>query len=167
MEAGTEEILKVLQKGIDLTRVKEIFNITKDLGITTLGYFMMGSPSEKKDQILKTVDFAVKLNPDFVHFSITTPFPGTALYFLGLEKGILKKDYWREFALDPSKDFIPELWEEFLSRKELIELLNFAYKRFYTRPSYIIKELAKVRNFGELLRKLKAGLNLLKSKDAE
>ncbi|MBU1006940.1 MAG: B12-binding domain-containing radical SAM protein [Candidatus Omnitrophica bacterium] len=163
VEAGTKEILKVLRKDIDLERVKYIFKKTKSLGMTTLAYFMFGSPTETKDQILKTIDFAIKLDPDFVHFSITTPFPATELYYLGLERGILKKDYWKEFASSPDKGFVPEIWEENLSKEELSGLLKFAYKRFYTRPGYIIKELFKVRSIGELLRKLKAGLNVIKS----
>ena len=124
---------------------------------------MLGSPTETREDILKTIEFAIKLEPDFVHFSLTTPFPATELYHLGLEKKVLEYDYWKEFSQNPKTDFIPSLWEENLSRDELIEMLRYAYKRFYTRPKYVVKELFKIRNFKELARKLKAGLKVIGS----
>ncbi len=162
VEAGTPEILHVLKKDIDLKRVKEVFKMTRDIGITTLAYFMIGNPTETKEQILKTIGFANSLNADFVHISLTTPFPATELYRLGLQTGVLKSDYWKEFAEDPKLDFVPELWEENLSRDELISLLRQAYKSFYTRPGYIFKQTLKVRSWSEFKRKARAGLSLLK-----
>ena len=123
---------------------------------------MIGSPRETKSQILETIKFAKKLDPDFVNFSVTTPFPATPLYYMGLEEGQLKTDYWREFAKNPTADFVPELWEENLTREELIELLKYAYKEFYIRPRYALKKMLEVRSFGEFKKKTKAGLNVLK-----
>ena len=162
VESGNPEILKVLRKGITIGQVKKAFKITKDAGITTLAYFMIGSPRETKAQIKESIGLAKKLNPDFVHFSVTTPFPHTDLYYMGLREGILKRDYWREFAENPTRDFQPQLWEENLTREELIELLNQSYKSFYIRPTYIVKELLKVSSLEEFGRKLKAGLNILR-----
>lgn len=161
VEAGTNKILKVLRKGITLEQTKKAFKMTQKAGISTLAYFMIGSPTETREDILQTIRLAKDLNPDFVHITITTPFPGTALYKKGLEEGIFKRDYWREFAKNPACGFQPEYWEKELSSEELINLLNYAYKSFYTRPKYIIKELMKIKSFGEFRRKVKAGLQVL------
>jgi len=160
VEAGTEKILKVLKKGIHLDQVKEVFQLTKKVGISTLAYFMIGSPTETKEDILQTIEFAKKLNPDFVHLTITTPFPATAIYKKGIEDGIIKGDFWREFALAPTERFQPQYFEENLTSSELIELVDYAYKSFYTRPTYIVKELLQVKSFQELKRKVKAGLKV-------
>lgn len=151
------KILKVLRKGVRIEQAKEAFKMTKEVGIRTLAYFMIGSPKETKSQILESIEFAKRLNPDFVHFSVTTPYPATPLYYMGLDEGQLKNDCWKEFAKNPTKDFVPELWEENLSREELIELLKYAYKSFYRRPRYIIKETLEVKSFAEFKRKAKAG----------
>jgi len=161
VEAGTDKILKVLRKGITLEQAKKAFKMTQEAGISTLAYFMIGSPTETREDILQTVRLAKDLDPDFVHVTITTPFPGTALYKKGLEKGIFKRDFWREFAKNPAYGFQPEYWEKDLSSKELVDLLNYAYKSFYMRPKYIIKELMKVKSFGEFKRKMKAGLQVI------
>lgn len=160
VEAGNEDILKILRKGITREQAEKAFRITKQKKIDTLAYFMLGSPRETRKTIQESIDFAKKLKPDYVHFSITTPFPATDLYYLGLKEGIIKKDYWKEYAEAPTKDFVPPLWEENLKKEELIGLLNHAYKSFYTRPSYIFKTALKVRTLSEIKRKAKAGLKV-------
>ncbi len=161
VEAGTKKILKVLRKGITLEQVRKAFYLTKKIGIKTLGYFMIGSPSETKEDILETIKLMKELNPDFVHVSITTPFPATDLYRLGLEKG-LYKDYWRESAENPTPEFIPPPWEEIFSREEIFSLLKEAYWSFYLRPSYALRTFFRLRSFPEFGRKLKAALNIIK-----
>lgn len=164
VEAGTEKILKVLKKGISLKLTKEVFDLTRRHKIATLAYFMIGAPSETREDILETFRFARWLNPDFLHMTIFTPFPGTPLYLEGLETGAIKHDYWREFARNPSENFSPPFWEEELSREELRELLVQGYKQFYGRPSYMVKKLFSVRSLGEFKRKARAGLKILSMK---
>lgn len=162
VEAGTEKILNVLRKGITLEMAKKAFSLTRKAGIQTLAYFMIGSPDETREDILATIKFAKKLNPDFVHFTIATPYPATDLYRLGLEKKILPRDYWREFAQNPTVDFKPLVWEENLSRAELLELLEKAYRSFYFRPSYILRKIKELNSFREFIAKFKMALKLLK-----
>lgn len=162
IEAGTQKILNVLRKGITIEQAEKAFKLTKKVGITTLGYFMFGSPKETREDIMQTIKFIKKLNPDFVHISITTPFPATDLYRQGLESGILPKNFWREFALNPTSNFKPYAWEENLSQEELYEFVKRAYRAFYFRPTYILKRLLAVRSFGEIKNKARAAFKILR-----
>lgn len=159
IESGTPEIQKVLRKNIDLDKAKEVFKWAHDFNISTLAYIIIGSPEETKDHIIRTIKYTKELKADFAHIGIMTPFPHTDLYSLGLEKGLFD-DYWKKYAEDPFKDFSPKYWEEILSREELLQLLNYAYKSFYLRPTYIIRELLKVKSHKELLLKIKGGLKV-------
>jgi len=161
VEGGTQKILNILRKGITLEQVEEAFELTKKIGIRTLGYFMIGNPTETKEDVLATINFAKKLNPDFVQITITAPLPATDLYKLALEEKILPDDYMQKFAENPTADFKLRHWEKNLSEKELNQLLNYAYRAFYWRPSYVIKQLFGIRSITELKRKLKAGLRIL------
>ncbi len=160
VEAGANHILKVLSKGITIEAVKDVFKMTKDIGIATLAYFMIGSPTETAGDIKQTVKLAKSLKPDYVHITIFTPFPATDAYRMGLEQGIIKRDYWLEFAKNPQPDFNPPYWNENFTREQLQELLIKAYKEFYTRPSYIFKSLISLKSVAELKRKAKAGLKV-------
>jgi radical SAM superfamily enzyme YgiQ (UPF0313 family) len=162
VEAGTPEVLATLKKGIDLDRVRSVFKTTRGLGITTFADFMIGSPGETREQIEKTINFALELKPDFAQFSITTPFPSTEMYTEALRRGIFKEDAWQRFAAAPDENFVPGLWNEHLTRAELENLAKLAYKRFYLRPSYVLKKAAGIRSFGELARHISAGIHLLK-----
>ncbi|MCK9223840.1 MAG: B12-binding domain-containing radical SAM protein [Candidatus Muirbacterium halophilum] len=161
VESGSEKILKVLRKGITLEQALKVFKETKKAKIQTLAYFMIGSPEETVEDVEKTIKFMKKLNPDYVHVTITSPFPATELYFLGLKNNVFKKDIWKEFAQNPNKDFIPPHWNEIISEEKLHSLVKKAYKSFYFRPFYLLKRVLSVRSFGEFKRKAKAGIGLL------
>lgn len=161
VEAGTEKTLKALNKGITIEQARRVFRMTAKAGISTLAYFMIGSPGETEADIRETMRVMRELDPDFVHITILTPFPGTQIYLDALERGIIKRDVWREFAANPTPDFQPPHWGEHFTREELSKLLIEAYKGFYTRPAYIARRLMKVSSFSELRRKVKAGLKVL------
>jgi radical SAM superfamily enzyme YgiQ (UPF0313 family) len=160
VEAGTDRVLRILQKDITLEQAREAFRLTKKAGISTLAYFMIGAPTETREEILETIRFAESLGPDFVHITILTPFPGTKLYLMGLEQGHFTHDFWQEFAANPTPDFQPQYWEENLTRQELQQLVTHAYKRFYERPGYIAQRLLHLRSPGELVRQARAGVKV-------
>lgn len=162
VEAGTERILKILKKDITLKQVLNIFKTTSKYGIQTLAYFILGNPSETRSEMQETISFSKKLDPDYIHFSLMTPYPGTELYKLALEKGVAKSDYWKKFAESPDKNFEPMFWEENLNRLELNAMLQSAYKSFYLRPGYIFKQILKLRSTSELKRKFKAAIKVIK-----
>jgi radical SAM superfamily enzyme YgiQ (UPF0313 family) len=154
IESANPEVLKMLRKGITPEQSEEAVRMTKEAGIEVQAYFMIGSPRETKEQIMNTIAFANKLNPDYCYYSITSPTPATPLYTLGMKEGKFN-DYWREFAKNPIANFKARFWGD-LQREELIELMEYAYKSFYLRPKFILKQLVKVRSFNDLMQKAKA-----------
>jgi len=160
IEAGTEKVLKVLNKGITINHARKIFNLTKKYKIPILAYFMIGSPKETLDDIHTTFKVMKSLKPDYIHMTILTPFPGTKIYHDGLAEGIIKKDYWKEFAANPRSDFVPPHWDELFSRNELNDLLVRGYRSFYLNPLYVLKRIQQVRSLGEFKKKAVAGLKV-------
>lgn len=161
VEAGTEKILKVLNKGLSIRQVEDVFRMTRHHGIPVLAYFMIGSPGETLEDIETTFRVARRLRPDYVHMTVLTPFPGTAIYRMGLESGVIERDVWREFAERPEPVFEPPHWGEHFTRAELNDLLTRGYKSFYLRPSYVAGRILALRSWGELRRKVRAGLKVV------
>ena len=162
VESGTQKILNVLRKGITIKQVEQAFTLTKKIGIQTLAYFMIGNPEETEEDIEKTIKFALKLNPDYVHITATMPFPSTDLYYLALEKKVIPYDVWLEFAKNPSVKFKPPLWERTIKKQELYNYIKIAYRKFYFRPSYLIKRIFSLKSPNEFKIKVKAGLKMLR-----
>ncbi|KPJ62243.1 MAG: hypothetical protein AMS15_04535 [Planctomycetes bacterium DG_23] len=161
VEAGSPRVLRQLNKQINIERTKEVFALTQKHKISTLAYFMFGSPTETEEDIMASISLARELKADFVHFTILTPFPATEIYQRAMDQGIIREDLWRKFARNPTPAFQPPYWEENFTSNQLQAFLNKAYKNFYLRPSYIFKEIASIRSLSELKRKGKAGLKVL------
>jgi radical SAM superfamily enzyme YgiQ (UPF0313 family) len=161
VECGNDRMLKVINKKTNVKTIKRVFHETRELGIETLAYFMIGNPTEMLRDIDDTMALALDLKPDFAHFTVFCPYPGTRFYRLGLETGIIKRDIWREFARDPQPDFELPVWEANFTKEALYNLIVKCYKKFYLRPSYVMKRLARVRSFGELKRKALAGHSVI------
>lgn len=164
VESGNDEVLKTLKKGITRKLAKEAFSNARKAGLETLGYFMFGCPNENLSQMQDTLDFSLELNPDYAHFSILTPYPGTPVYLNALKEGLFEEDYWREYSRNPVTDFIPKVMPNTLPREELIDILKRAYKKFYMRPNYILKQMAKVNSWGDFSRKASIAGKILAGK---
>lgn len=162
VEAGSDEILKNLKKGITTRQAEEAVRMTQEMGIAVLADFMLGSPGEKREHILRTIDFALKLRPDFAQFTVTTPYPATELYLDGLRRGVIERDYWQEFARAPRDDFVTPFWNEHLSREELLELFRLAYRRFYLRPSYVWGRFRRLGSWKEFKNAARAGTRVFR-----
>ena len=159
VEASSNEMLKKLGKGIKLEQVENTFKITKKLKIQILAYFIIGSPDESISEIENTIVYSKKIQPDYCHFAIMTPYPDTPMYNTGLESGKYT-DYWTKFAREPKIGFkAPYLAD---NDKVIMEkLLDKAYKSFYLRPSWIIRETIRTRSIKSLKRKAVAGIKML------
>ncbi len=161
VESGDENLLRELRKGITIEQARESFRMAHGAGIETLAYFMIGIPGETQATIQKSLDLAKELNPDYVHFSVMIPFPGTPVYSRALEKGIIEKDVWKEFAESPRPDFQPPLWEEHLKRDGIISAWGRCYREFYLRPGYIIRRLSRMRTFSGLRQGARMGWKIV------
>ena len=150
VESASQDILDIIDKDITLEQVREGVRLTREVGIQTIGYFMVGSPNETLETIRQTIDFAKELKLDYAQFSITTPFPKTKLY---------------EYYMDSNEEDVP--WDNFvyagtgnqvapvfdggaLNREEIKYWASRAYKEFYLRPSYIWQRLSRIRSIGDV-----------------
>ena len=164
VEQGTEEGLLRLKKDVTSREIEQAFRLCREVGVNTVAYFMIGTPVERTRQdVLDTIEYSIKLKPDFVMYNILTPFPGTTLYDEGVRDGVLNLQPWIDFMENPTEEFKAQVWDEHFTRDELRDLLHFAYRRFYWRPKFVVRNLFQIRNVSDFTRKAKAGLRLLVS----
>lgn len=150
VESGNQRVLNSLKKDITLEQTIKAFELTHETGIETVAYFMIGSPQETSETIDETIEFAKKIDPDFVQFSIATPYPGTELYSLALEDGQVPEK-WDEYVYAELKSVDnPGFGTKTLSREELRAWNKKAYTSFYLRWSYVWKRFRKMTSLGDL-----------------
>jgi magnesium-protoporphyrin IX monomethyl ester (oxidative) cyclase len=89
---------RVMNKKLNLKRVRKAVNYCKRLGIHTVGYFVIGMPGETRETINKTIEFVKNLQLDDIIVTIATPYPGSKLYEECLEKRYVENlDFSRLF----------------------------------------------------------------------
>ena len=80
VESGSPRILKLMHKATDIDKIKRIFKLTKDYGIKTRAYFLLGTPEETIEDIDLTEKLCDELQPDAVGFTLLSPFPCNEYY---------------------------------------------------------------------------------------
>ncbi len=150
VESGNQEILdSVIGKQLTLEQVRAAFKAAKEVGMETIGFFMIGLPGETEETMDETIRFAIELDPVVANFSMATPFPGTEMSRIVKEKGrLLIKDYddfaffegRASFEMDGMKaELVERKWKE-------------AHRRFYLRPSRVMRTLLKKETWLDLPR---------------
>lgn len=140
-ESGVQKNLNTLRKGITLDQTRMAVRAAKEAGLMVSTPFLFGIPGETFEEGLKTIDFAIELNPDLANFHALTAFPGTHLYEhleqYGHVSGMLN-DYTYQGA-----SFVPYT----MSREQIHELRQIAFRRFYSRPSFLVRRLLQIRTW--------------------
>jgi radical SAM superfamily enzyme YgiQ (UPF0313 family) len=139
VESGSQRLLDVLEKSCTLAEIEDTFQITKDAGIWTVGYFMLGIPGETKEDSYNTIEFAKKLDPDWALFSIATPLPGTKLFEI-TKDNVITRD-WSKYRFSANS---PVLSYDQMTEKDLSNLMDYAFSSFYLRKEWLTNRLNKV-----------------------
>jgi len=87
LESGSERILEVIKKDINVDTILKAFNIAKNAGVKTTAAVMVNLPGETLRELKLTLDLIKMVNADVLDFSIYTPYPGTELYEMALRYG--------------------------------------------------------------------------------
>lgn len=166
VESGSERLLKLINKNITLEQVKTSFSLTKKVGISIRAFFMLGLPTETKEESLKTIEFAKAIDPDWAQFTLTTPYPGTKLYEIAKKNGEIKSNSWDDFNTwggwkNGKLPYVTSGRYE----KELKDLQRFAMYSFYMRPKVFFRFLrGSLLSPGNLIKNIKGLLVLVRQR---
>jgi radical SAM superfamily enzyme YgiQ (UPF0313 family) len=143
-ESGVQRNLNAIRKGITLEQIRKAVKAAKEVGLTVYTPFLFGIPGQTYEDGLKTIEFACELNPDIANFHALTPFPGTELYDNIEEYGTMSGDL-TDYTYQGAA-FTPHT----MTREEISQLRQLAFKKFYSRPGYIFRRLLLLRNINDV-----------------
>ena len=141
IESGDQYVLDhIIDKSLKLKNVMNVAKMCKDIGLKTGGFYIIGFPGEKKENMLKTVELALRLKREFdvgMHLFIATPSCGTRLYEECKKKGYIQENLTpRAFAEVRQPRGMPLIKTEDFTPVEVKEIASMALKR-YKRLSLI------------------------------
>jgi radical SAM superfamily enzyme YgiQ (UPF0313 family) len=110
VESGDEEILKILNKKLTKDQIRQGTNILNKNNIFWTGYFMMGLPMEREEQVYHTLEFMRELRPPYAALGIYKPYPCTRLFELAAELGLVEENVPNEyfFTTNPVDYFLKD-----------------------------------------------------------
>lgn len=142
-ESGVQKNLNALRKATTLEQIRQAVRAAKEVGLRVSTPFIFGIPGETFEEGLKTIEFAVELDPDLANFHALTPFPGTDLHEHHAQFGTISRnlaDHTYQGAA-----FVPYT----MTREQIQQLRQIAFRRFYSRPSFLVKKLFAMRNLSD------------------
>ncbi|MBP7088154.1 MAG: B12-binding domain-containing radical SAM protein [Candidatus Omnitrophica bacterium] len=79
-ESGSQRILDVLNKKLSVQKNLDVIKLCRKYHIRTVGLFMVGNPTETKEDIRLTWNFIKKAKLDMIRIGPLTALPGTQLW---------------------------------------------------------------------------------------
>ncbi len=89
IEFGNQRLLDFCGKKTTLSEIEATIAGTRARGILTMGFFMLGYPTETNETIKETIEFARRLKLDFAEFNLPKALPGSPLYDYCVERDLL------------------------------------------------------------------------------
>jgi radical SAM superfamily enzyme YgiQ (UPF0313 family) len=165
IESGSQRVLEHINKQITKEEIVEAIHMTKEVGIQIRGYFMLGLPTETKEEMEDTIRFAIELDTELVSFTIFVPLPGTAEYRRALKSGTFVDPQYYLHKVVPEFNFLdyPIYVPEGMTARELLSIHRSAYNRYYFRPRFLLRKLLSIRSPDELASLFYGGLTLIKN----
>lgn len=162
IETGSQRILDQMKKQVNLDQIRETIRITKDVGIRTRGYLMLGHLDESVEEMHQTIQFAKELDLDVASFTLFVPLPGTLDYKRAHKFGQFDPDYYKkDLLLEYNMPKYPIYIPAGMTKDELMAIHRKAYNAVYLRPSYILRKLLEIRNTHDVVALIKGGLTVL------
>ena len=131
VESGSEKIQKDMKKNLKFDKIREIVALGNKYGIRMEGFFILGYPTETRDDILKTIQFSKELPLKRASILLFQPLVGSEIHDTLARQGKLngidarKVEYSKPSILPEGIDSLEELKQ--LQKKAIFE--------FYLRPT--------------------------------
>jgi len=136
VESAKENIRGLMNKKLEPMAIEAGFKNLKKVGIKSYAFFILGYPGETTEDMQQTIDFALKLDPDFVSFYPAVPYPGTRFAKKCAGLGIIKEKCWRKLEYS---NYV--LQNKNLNDKIVLKMIARGYRQFYFRPKYLLRSI--------------------------
>ena len=89
LETASERLMTLLDKGETVKQNIEAVKLLQAFGFQVSGTFILGLPTETREERWQALRLAKELKLDYVRFNNATPYPGTKLYEMAKEENRL------------------------------------------------------------------------------
>ncbi|MFH1369300.1 MAG: radical SAM protein [Elusimicrobiota bacterium] len=158
IETGNQRLQELINKKLNLEKVRETVSMVYASGILTYADFMFGLPTETDDEMRHTLQYAKSLKLDYIAFGMFHPIPGSIFYDQGIKEKKFE-DFWLKYVKDQSYVIEDHSWTG-KDRERHHLFVADAYRSFYLRPSYMAGRLLRMDSLPQLIWQLKSAVRV-------
>lgn len=129
VESGNEEMLVKIGKRQTKGQIRKAIKIMKEIGLPSIASYIIGLPGDTHETIRETLDFALELDADQSKFMILAPFPGTRIYDLAVQCGLVEQLSFAQMEATNYYDSVSINLSD-VSKQDLLKYQDEAYERF-------------------------------------
>lgn len=136
VETASPRLQRMLKKNINLEKIKKVIAETDKAKIMTNGFFMIGFPTETKEEIQETIRFAIKSKLLAAAFFLVVPNPGTELYDMA-------RRYYPKLdeRIEVYQYYSRESYYKDTTGIDLTKIQKVAFRKFYFSPYRILRSI--------------------------
>lgn len=131
--------LRKYKRVVDPLKIDAVIEHANRLGISICADFILGLEHESEADIIATIEYALKMPIDFASFNIAAPLPGSDIRKKAVSSGRMSLGV-EGFDTSGRGGIIGS---DSVSVEVIKRLRKEAFRRFYLRPSYLLKRLSK------------------------
>ena len=146
--------LRQYGRNVEVQKLDNLLTHANSLGMNICADFILGLEHESEEDIIRTLEYSLQLPIDFASFNIAAPLPGSDIRANALRDGTLMLGQEGFDTMGHSGI----LGNKKINHEKIMKLRKNAVRRFYLRPSYLIKRLRRTTSlehfriqFGEML----------------
>lgn len=140
IESGSQRVLDLVYKRQTIELVREKVEQIRRAGIEAVGFFMLGFPGERIEDMKETVNFSLSLPLVRAHYMFFHPIPGTPSY-----KRLLNTCPECFRKVQSSLEMIAYV-DKGLTKRQLKYAQREAFLRFYLRPRQFCALFTRIRH---------------------
>jgi radical SAM superfamily enzyme YgiQ (UPF0313 family) len=148
IETRSERIQKTIRKNNRFSQIDRVISYTSRTSIIASSFFMLGFPTETREEMEETIRYAVESDLDAALFFQVVPYPGTGLHEWALSENARMADIF-EFEPEDYHFSSGHSATTSMNHNEVAYLIVTAYLRFYLRPARLWKLRRKIRSLSD------------------
>jgi len=129
VERGSDQALKLIQKGINLKMLRNIFELCHKYKIRTFANFLVNLPQETKKDLNDITRLARELHSEIYSFNVFTPYPGTEIYDQ-MDYMFSKSEYQELFNASLLIKKYPQKYRFSIHKIDVLKWANAQNKKF-------------------------------------
>jgi radical SAM superfamily enzyme YgiQ (UPF0313 family) len=138
LESGSQMMLDAMNKCVTVEQAEQAMQIVRRAGFPTGGSFIIGYPGETRETLKETLDFIRRAKLPPVKFFFATPYPGTHLYGIARNRGLIPDELqFLESLFENSEDLLVNFTQ--FTAEELIRLKKWAERKTFRSAPFMTK----------------------------